>query len=69
MIDKLIKLVRKGFEGTTHTQRNNKSYALADLLSTGFATFFIKRSSLTSFREQYLVREENLWAMLQVCAT
>lgn len=60
MIDQLIKLVRQGFSTISDSRRNNKSYKLADLLSTGFAIFSLKDPSLVSFREQYSVRKENL---------
>lgn len=60
MIDKLIQLVREGFEKVTDSRRSNSSYELADILSTGFAIFSLKDPSLAFFREQYPVREENL---------
>ena len=60
MIDKLIQLVRKGFDQITDHRRNNNSYTLSDLLTTGFAMFSLKDPSLALFREQYPVREENL---------
>lgn len=60
MIDKLIKLVRKGFSSVSDTRRNNSSYSLVDMLSTSFAIFSLKDPSLACFREQYPVREENL---------
>ncbi|HHH50103.1 MAG TPA: transposase [Saprospiraceae bacterium] len=60
MIDKLIKLVRKGFKKVSDSRRNNLSYELVDLLSIGFAMFSLKDSSLSSFKEQYSVRAQNL---------
>jgi len=60
MVDKLIKLVRKGFEQIKDHRRNNRSYILGDLLSTGFAMFSLKDSSLSLFRELYPMREKNL---------
>lgn len=60
MIDKIIQLVRSGFEGVTDLRRNNSSYTMANLLNIGFAMFHLKDSSLSSFREQFSVRAENL---------
>jgi hypothetical protein len=60
MIDSLIKLVRKGLKQVTDPRRNNISYDLSSLLNLGFAMFHLKDSSLSSFREQYSVRAENL---------
>lgn len=60
MIDKLIQLVRKGFESITDHRGANATYKLADLLSAGFAMFSLKDSSLLIFRKQYSKRAENL---------
>jgi hypothetical protein len=60
MIDKLIQLVRDGFQKVTDSRSTNTSYKLCDILSIGFAIFSLKDPSLTFFREQYPVREENL---------
>ena len=60
MIDKLIQLVRGGFQKVTDSRSTNTSYKLCDILSIGFAMFSLKDPSLTFFREQYPVREENL---------
>jgi len=60
MIDSLIKLVRKGLKQVKDPRRNNISYDLSGLLNLGFAIFHLKDSSLSSFREQYSVRAENL---------
>lgn len=60
MIDKLIKLVREGFGKIGDHRRNNSSYELVDLLSTGFAVFSLKDPSISSFREHFPVRQENL---------
>jgi len=62
MIDKMLKLVRKGFESIKdhRSSRGNKSYALSDLLSIGFAMFSLKDSSLTLFRKEFPNREANL---------
>jgi len=59
-IDKLIGLARTGFKKITDSRKNNLSYELTDLLSTAFAMFSLKDSSLSSFREQYSVRADNL---------
>ena len=62
MIDKLIKIVRGGFEKLKDHRRakGNKTYALSDLLSIGFATFSLKDSSLVMFRKEFPHREANL---------
>ncbi|CAN0463699.1 unnamed protein product [Discosporangium mesarthrocarpum] len=60
MIDALIQLVRKGFSKITDHRRSNLSFKLVDMLSTGFAIFSLKDPSVSSFREQYPVRVENL---------
>ena len=60
MIDKLIQLLRDGFSKVPDNRRNNNSYELRDILSIGFAMFSLKDPSLTFFREEYPVREENL---------
>jgi hypothetical protein len=60
MIDKLIKIVIEGFKQVKDPRRANISYNLAGLLNLGFAMFHLKDSSLSSFREQYSVRAENL---------
>lgn len=59
-IDKLIELARTGFKKVTDSRKKNLSYGLTDLLSIAFAMFSLKDSSLSSFREQYSVRAENL---------
>jgi len=60
MIDKLIKLVRGGFQLVHDPRRNNLSYELPNLLSLAFAMFHLKDSSLSSFKEQFSIRSENL---------
>lgn len=60
MIDKLIKDLRHGFSQIADSRSKNKSYKIADLLSTGFAIFSLKDSSIASFKEQYSVRAKNL---------
>ena len=60
MIDNLIRLVRDGFAKIQEHRSDNLSYPLVDLLSTGFAIFSLKDPSLSLFREQYPMREENL---------
>lgn len=60
MIDKLIQLIRGGFEKITDPRRNNLSYSLPSLLSQSFAMFHLKDASLSSFREQFSIRAENL---------
>jgi len=41
-------------------RRNNISYELPSLLSLAFAMFHLKDASLSSFREQFSIRSENL---------
>jgi transposase len=60
MIDKLIKLVRSGFSKVSDPRRNNSSYELSSFLNLSFAMFHLKDSSLSSFKEQFSVRSENL---------
>lgn len=60
MIDKLIQLAKKGFDGIIDHRKDNSSYTLTDYLMTGFAVFSLKDPSLAQYREQYPVREENL---------
>ena len=60
MIDSIIKLVRRGFATIKDPRKENKSYDLVNLLSLAFAMFSLKDSSLSSFREQFSVRAENL---------
>lgn len=68
MIDKLIKLVRDGFENITDSRDDNTSYSLSNLLSLGFSMFHLKDSSLSSYREQFDVRAENLERIYGVVA-
>ena len=60
MIDKLIKLVRKGLDKIPDSRRNNLTYPLSTMLNLAFSMFHLKDCSLSSFREQYSVRAENL---------
>ena len=60
MIDKIIQLVRDGFQNVSDQRRNNSSYTMPNLLSLAFAMFHLKDSSLSTFREQFSVRAENL---------
>jgi len=60
MIDTMIKLLRAGFSKIADPRKGNKTYELSDLLNIGFAMFSLKDASLSSFREQFTVRSENL---------
>ena len=60
MIDKLIKLVREGFQMVKDPRHNNISFELSNLLNLAFAMFHLKDCSLSSFKEQFSVRSENL---------
>lgn len=60
MVDKLIKLVKKGFEAITDGRKENYSYELPSYLSLTFAMFHLKDPSLSSFRDKFDVRSENL---------
>src|SRR6056297_234877 len=68
MVDKLIQLVRDGFESVTDPRRNNQSYTMPSLLSQAFALFHLKDSSVSTFREQFDVRFENLKQVYGVTA-
>ncbi len=68
MVDKLIKLVRDGFEQISDPRDNNTSYPISNLLSLGFSMFHLKDSSLSSYREQFDVRSENLERVYGVTA-
>lgn len=60
MIDKVIKSVREGFSQVGDSRRDNQRYSLANMLSLAFAVFHLKDPSLSSFRDKYDVRAENL---------
>ncbi|MEM6965485.1 MAG: hypothetical protein AAF573_12010 [Bacteroidota bacterium] len=60
MVDKLIKLVRQGFETILDSRRSNYTYELPSYLSLAFSMFHLKDSSLSSFRNKFSVRAENL---------
>jgi len=68
MVDKLIQLVRDGFESVTDPRRNNQSYTMPSLLSQAFALFHLKDSSVSTFHEQFDVRFENLKQVYGVTA-
>ena len=60
IIDSALKLVQEGFRRIKDPRKDNKTYSLSNLLSIAFAMFSLKDSSLSSFREQFSVRAENL---------
>lgn len=60
MADKLIKLVKKGFEAITDGRKENYSYELPSYLSLAFSMFHLKDPSLSAFRDKFSVRAENL---------
>ena len=60
MIDKIILGIVNGLECVSDPRRNNSRYKLSNLLKIGYAMFHLKDSSLSSFKEQYSVRAENL---------
>lgn len=60
MIDTVIELMLVGFSKVVDPRKHNKTYILSDLLGIAFAMFSLKDSSLSSFRNQYDVRAENL---------
>lgn len=60
MIDSIIQLVLNGFSKITDPRDNNKTYELTGLLNLAFAMFSLKDSSMSSFRNQFSVRAENL---------
>lgn len=60
MVDKLIDLLKNGFAQIQDSRRSNQKYNLGEMLSLSFSMFHLKDSSLSSYREQYSVRAENL---------
>lgn len=60
MVDKLLALMRAGFQKVTDLRRSNFSYEISSLLNLSFAMFHLKDPSLSSFKEQFSVRSENL---------
>ena len=60
MIDKLIALVKSGFESVTDTRSKNLSYKMPGLLSLAFAMFHLKDASVSAFRKDFSIRTENL---------
>jgi len=56
----MIKLVRDGFDKIPDPRKGNFTYPLSNLLNLGFSMFHLKDPSLSSFRDQYDVRAENL---------
>ena len=60
MVDKLIKLVRNGFEAIKDKRKENYTYNLPSYLSLAFSMFHLKDPSLSSFRDKFSVRAENL---------
>ena len=60
MIDKIIQQVRGGFAKVKDRRRNNLTYDLPNLLSLAFAMFHLKDDSLSSFKDHFSVRAENL---------
>ena len=59
IIDKLIKLVREGFQMVKDPRHNNITFELSNLLNLAFAMFHLKDCSLSSFKEQFSVRLKN----------
>jgi len=53
-------LLRIGFQSIKDPRSTNITYELPSLLSLAFAMFHLKDSSLSSFKEQFSVRAENL---------
>ena len=60
MIDKILKLVRDGLKAVQDPRKENYSYPMPNLLNLAFAMLSLKDPSLSSFREQFDVRAENL---------
>ena len=60
MIDNLIKLLCDGIAEIPDPRKGNFTYSLSNLLNLGFSMFHLKDPSLSSFRDQYDVRAENL---------
>ena len=68
MMDTVIKLMLVGFAKVLDPRKHNKTYALSDLLGIAFAMFSLKDASLSSFRNQFDVRSENLKRIYGVSA-
>ena len=66
MVDKLIKKVVTGLGKIVDKRRKNTSYDLGDMLNLSFSMFHLKDSSLSSYKEQYSVREKNLLRVYEV---
>ena len=66
MVDKLIKKVLRGLGKIKDSRRTNSSYRLRDMLNLCFSMFHLKDSSLSSYKEQYSVRAENLCRVYEV---
>ena len=60
MVDKLIKLVRSGFEAIKDNRKENYTYELPSYLNLAFSMFHLKDPSLSAFRDKFSVRAENL---------
>ena len=60
MIDKLISLLGSGFDQIADHRRSNQSYDLSSYLKLSLAMFHLKDPSLSSFRNSFDVRAENL---------
>jgi hypothetical protein len=60
MIDILIGLVKDGFSKIKDTRKTNQTYKLQTMLNLAFSMFHLKDGSLSSYKEQYSVRAENL---------
>lgn len=60
MVDRLINLIKTGFNVITDSRRDNSSYELSNNLSLAFSMFHLKDSSLSAFRNKFSVRAENL---------
>ena len=60
VFDKIVNRLRERFSDIKDNRRNNYTYPLVDMLSTAFAMFSLKDSSLSLFRDKYSTRAENL---------
>lgn len=70
LFDNIVKRLREKFSTIKDNRRKNTTYALTDLLSIAFAMFSLKDSSLSSFRDKFSIRGENLeriYGIEQLC--
>lgn len=60
IFDSIVNRLVEAFSSVKDNRRANTTYHLTDLLSIAFAMFSLKDSSLSSFRDKFSIRGENL---------